>query len=47
MTVHLSELVTATPASDVLMGVIGVMSLVALVAVVWALFSLGRQAYRK
>lgn len=47
MTVHLSELVTPTLSSDILLGVIGVMSLVALVAAVGALFSLGRQAYRK
>lgn len=47
MTVHLSELVTPTLSSDILLGVIGVMSLVALVTAVGALFSLGRQAYRK
>lgn len=47
MIVQLSELVTPTLASDILVGVIGLLSLGALVAVVGALFSLGRQPYRK
>ncbi|MFT4212969.1 MAG: hypothetical protein QM626_13980 [Microbacterium sp.] len=47
MTVHLSETLAATPASDVLVTVIGVMALVSLIGVVGALFSLGRAPYRE
>lgn len=47
MIVHLSELVTPTPASDILVAVIGLISLGGLVGLVGALFTLGRQNYRK
>ncbi|MFT4305359.1 MAG: hypothetical protein QM604_00550 [Microbacterium sp.] len=47
MTVHLSETVAATPASDALVVIIGVMALVSLIGVAGALFSLGRSPYRK
>ncbi len=47
MTVHLSETLAATPASDTLLVVIGVMALVSIVGIAGALFSLGRAPYRK
>lgn len=47
MIVHLSELVTPTPTSDILVAVIGLISLGGLVGLVGAFFTLGRQNYRK
>jgi hypothetical protein len=47
MIVHLSELVTPTASSDVFVGIIVTLTVLGAIGAVGALFSLGREPFRK